>query len=80
MTDVAEASGLSKAALYRYFDTKESLFLEVEAARLGEWLHGARRRARPAEAAGESRKRWARSSPIRWWLGPGSRGCSGSST
>ena len=38
MTDVAEASGLSKAALYRYFDTKEALFLEVEAARLGEWL------------------------------------------
>jgi AcrR family transcriptional regulator len=38
MSDVAEASGLSKAALYRYFDTKEALFLEVEAARLGEWL------------------------------------------
>jgi AcrR family transcriptional regulator len=40
MSDVAGASGLSKAALYRYFETKESLFLEVEAARLGEWLHG----------------------------------------
>lgn len=40
MSDVAEASGLSKAALYRYFETKESLFLEVEEARLGEWLHG----------------------------------------
>jgi len=40
MNDVAEASGLSKAALYRYFETKESLFLEVEEARLGEWLHG----------------------------------------
>jgi TetR/AcrR family transcriptional regulator len=38
MTDVADAAGLSKAALYRYFDTKEALFLEVEAARLGEWL------------------------------------------
>lgn len=38
VTDVAEAAGLSKAALYRYFDTKETLFLEVEAARLGEWL------------------------------------------
>lgn len=38
MTDVAEAVDLSKAALYRYFDTKEALFLEVEAARLGEWL------------------------------------------
>jgi TetR/AcrR family transcriptional regulator len=38
MNDVADASGLSKAALYRYFETKESLFLEVEAARLGEWL------------------------------------------
>ena len=38
MTDVAEASGLSKAALYRYFETKEALFLEVEAARLGSWL------------------------------------------
>ena len=38
MSDVAEASGLSKAALYRYFETKEALFLEVEAARLGEWL------------------------------------------
>ena len=40
MSDVGEASGLSKAALYRYFETKESLFLEVEEARLGEWLHG----------------------------------------
>ena len=40
MSDVAEASGLSKAALYRYFETKESVFLEVEEARLGEWLHG----------------------------------------
>ncbi len=40
MNDVAEASGLSKAALYRYFETKESLFLEVEEARLGEWLQG----------------------------------------
>lgn len=40
MSDVAGASGLSKAALYRYFETKESLFLEVEEARLGEWLHG----------------------------------------
>jgi len=39
MSDVAEASGLSKAALYRYFETKEALFLEVEAARLGSWLH-----------------------------------------
>lgn len=38
MTDVAEAAGLSKAALYRYFETKEALFLEVEGARLGEWL------------------------------------------
>ena len=38
MSDVAEASGLSKAALYRYFETKEALFLEVEAERLGEWL------------------------------------------
>lgn len=38
MTDVAESAGLSKAALYRYFDTKEALFLEVAAARLGEWL------------------------------------------
>ena len=33
MNDVADASGLSKAALYRYFETKESLFLEVEEAR-----------------------------------------------
>ena len=40
MSDVAEASGLSKAAIYRYFETKESLFLEVEEARLGGWLHG----------------------------------------
>ena len=39
MSDVAEASGLSKAALYRYFETKETLFLEVEAVRLGSWLH-----------------------------------------
>ena len=39
MSDVADASGLSKAALYRYFETKETLFLEVEAVRLGSWLH-----------------------------------------
>jgi AcrR family transcriptional regulator len=39
MSDVAEASHLSKAALYRYFETKEALFLEVEAARLGSWLY-----------------------------------------
>jgi TetR/AcrR family transcriptional regulator len=39
MSDVAEASGLSKAALYRYFETKETLFLELEAALLGSWLH-----------------------------------------
>jgi len=38
MSDVADASHLSKAALYRYFETKEALFLEVEAARLGSWL------------------------------------------
>jgi len=38
MSDVAEASSLSKAALYRYFETKETLFLEVEAALLGSWL------------------------------------------
>ena len=38
-SDVADASGLSKAALYRYFETKETLFLEVEAVRLGSWLH-----------------------------------------
>lgn len=59
MTDVAEAAGLSKAALYRYFDTKEALFLEVEAERLGEWLEalGAELEAlhRPASAESVAR-------------------------
>jgi len=56
MSDVAEASGLSKAALYRYFETKESLFLEVEAARLGSWLQelGAELERLPRPATPES--------------------------
>jgi AcrR family transcriptional regulator len=56
MSDVAEASGLSKAALYRYFETKESLFLEVEAARLGTWLQelGAELERLPRPASPES--------------------------
>lgn len=56
MTDVAESAGLSKAALYRYFDTKEALFLEVEAAHLGEWLEalGAELDRLPRPASPES--------------------------
>jgi AcrR family transcriptional regulator len=56
MSDVAEAAGLSKAALYRYFETKETLFLEVEAARLGAWLHelGAQLERLPRPATPES--------------------------
>jgi TetR/AcrR family transcriptional regulator len=38
MVQVAEGIGLSKAALYRYFDTKETLFLAVAEAQLGGWL------------------------------------------
>ncbi|HEY3586506.1 MAG TPA: TetR family transcriptional regulator [Myxococcaceae bacterium] len=53
MSDVADASHLSKAALYRYFETKEALFLEVEAARLGSWLYdlGADRERLPRPAS-----------------------------
>ena len=38
MVQVARGVGLSKAALYRYFDTKETLFLAVAEAQLGAWL------------------------------------------
>ncbi len=38
MAQLAEGVGLSKAALYRYFDTKETLFLAVEEAQLTSWL------------------------------------------
>ncbi len=38
MAQVALGVGLSKAALYRYFDTKETLFLAVEEAQLERWL------------------------------------------
>jgi len=38
MAQVAAGVGLSKAALYRYFDTKETLFLAVEEAQLQGWL------------------------------------------
>jgi TetR/AcrR family transcriptional regulator len=38
MTQVAQGVGLSKAALYRYFRTKETLFLAVEEAQLRGWL------------------------------------------
>lgn len=38
MAQVAQGIGLSKAALYRYFDTKETLFLAVEEAQLTLWL------------------------------------------
>ena len=80
MSDVAEAAGLSKAALYRYFETKEALFLEVEAARLGEWL---RRRSEPSSTDCRGRRAprwWGCSSATPSWPVPGSRACSGSST
>jgi len=38
MAQVARGVGLSKAALYRYFDTKEALFLAVAEARLAAWF------------------------------------------
>jgi TetR/AcrR family transcriptional regulator len=38
MAQVARGVGLSKAALYRYFDTKETLFLAVAEAQLRGWL------------------------------------------
>jgi TetR/AcrR family transcriptional regulator len=38
MALVAEGMGLSKAALYRYFDTKETLFLAVAEEQLNGWL------------------------------------------
>jgi AcrR family transcriptional regulator len=38
MAQVARGVGLSKAALYRYFDTKETLFLAVEESQLTLWL------------------------------------------
>lgn len=38
LAQVAEGVGLSKAALYRYFDTKETLFLAVEESQLTLWL------------------------------------------
>ncbi len=38
MAQVAEGMGLSKAALYRYFDTKETLFLAVAEEQLNGWL------------------------------------------
>ncbi len=38
MAQVAQGVGLSRAALYRYFDTKETLFLAVEEAQLSSWL------------------------------------------
>jgi len=37
LAQVAEGVGLSKAALYRYFDTKETLFLAVEESQLTLW-------------------------------------------
>jgi AcrR family transcriptional regulator len=54
MAQVAKGVGLSKAALYRYFDTKEALFLAVVESRLEAWLGGLGRQldalARPARA------------------------------
>ncbi len=54
MAQVAAGVGLSKAALYRYFDTKETLFLAVEEAQLERWLgevgEGLDRLRRPASA------------------------------
>lgn len=38
MAQVAKGVGLSKAALYRYFDTKETLFLAVAETQLSAWL------------------------------------------
>jgi AcrR family transcriptional regulator len=38
MAQVAEGVALSKAALYRYFDTKETLFLAVAETQLRGWL------------------------------------------
>jgi AcrR family transcriptional regulator len=38
LSEVARGVGLSKAALYRYFDTKETLFLAVAEAQLRGWL------------------------------------------
>jgi AcrR family transcriptional regulator len=38
MAQVARGVRLSKAALYRYFDTKETLFLAVEEVQLESWL------------------------------------------
>jgi AcrR family transcriptional regulator len=38
LLQVAEGVGLSKAALYRYFDTKETLFLAVAETQLRGWL------------------------------------------
>lgn len=51
MAQVATAVGLSKAALYRYFDTKEALFLAVVETQLEAWLGGLGRRL---EALGPS--------------------------
>ena len=55
MAEVAERAGLVKAATYRYFETKETLFLEVLRAELDEWFDElveklSRPHKKPAEA------------------------------
>ncbi len=41
MADIVEASGLSKGAVYFYFDSKEALAVAVLAARQERWISGA---------------------------------------
>lgn len=59
MSQVARGVGLSKAALYRYFDTKEALFLAVVEVQLEVWLAAlgrgldALRRPAPAETVAD---------------------------
>ena len=40
MSDIVQASGLSKGAVYFYFDSKESLAVAVLASRQEKWISG----------------------------------------
>ena len=57
LTDIADAVGMHKSALLRYFETREQIFLKLTAAGWREWSPQVRAalEAGPADAAGAAR-------------------------
>ncbi len=53
LSDIARRAGMAKANLYRYFESKESIFFELYREDLAEWIEEAERRLEPLAGSGD---------------------------